>query len=367
MNKIILILSIFFFIVDSSAQSKKEQIDILNTRIDSLQSILLTERSNYKIADQKLEKSKQKLEQESESNAALQNHIIKLGQAINVLKKDKQTNQLKIKELRDSIQSLKGTLELCGLITEPKTISSTKSGCAILLTDLKRTPAGFFLKGSPYTGAVFNAPYRDTLMYGMFKNGLKHGLWMESVHSQLKFTQFLFGKKQGPYFILDLKIKDSFIKIYELFNSVSDIKSLVLLIHQYKFYVHHIELTSYSEDRKNGQHISYRHNSDNYYFNVEIGNYKNGKKQGTWYNAYNVTMKNWNGYSIPETPNTGNFVISNYNEDKKNGVTEKHQSGVLKERIRYKDDNYDGDYERYDSSANLISITKYKDGREIRN
>jgi uncharacterized protein (TIGR02145 family) len=101
MNKYILLLSFLIATIQLKAQSKKEQIQILSLRIDSLSGVLLNERNTYD----------NQIKEYSQIKFILKGEIQTLKQSIKSLETDKQTIELKLSEriqiIEDSLRDLK--------------------------------------------------------------------------------------------------------------------------------------------------------------------------------------------------------------------------------------------------------------------
>jgi antitoxin component YwqK of YwqJK toxin-antitoxin module len=127
-----------------------------------------------------------------------------------------------------------------------------------------------------------------------------------------------------------------------------------------------IEITNFERGLKNGEINKIINN------HIVFGSYKNDTVNGKWLEytlgGYGQMESMFENGEIlnPSISESKYYKEINYEFGVKNGVYESYTNGIIRERIYYKDDKYDGNYEIYDSNGNLITLKTYSEGKEIK-
>ncbi len=297
----------------------------------------------------------------------------------------KRINDLEFKYsiISDSLESLGKILEYYSIFTNTSSNPiKYPSDSIVNLKLLEISPQGFYFNDKPYTGYTFNIDpnnQNDTVLLGYLENGLKNGKWFsfDVFNRFLEVKTYLNGIENGP----ELKLSGTFDKSYNqrftgmelftLFNNVDDFVSLLYLVNDKLPESSHIgfnsiEITNFERGLKNGEINKIINN------HIVFGSYKNDTVNGKWLEytlgGYGQMESMFENGEIlnPSISESKYYKEINYEFGVKNGVYESYTNGIIRERIYYKDDKYDGNYEIYDSNGNLITLKTYSEGKEIK-
>lgn len=191
--KIIIAVFIIFFSLNLNGQSKKEQIIILNNRIDSINNVL--------------EKMKYDLDTLSKSNLNKSNLIYSYKNEILSLRNQYtelyNINLVKNEKMVSDINHLKARINtMYDSINMPPVNSIDFADIGISYYDIKSDENAFSFKffntydtSFPLLKGKFKFPYAE----GFYKNGYKNGLWVYYLcdHTKKYEGYFLNGKKDG--------------------------------------------------------------------------------------------------------------------------------------------------------------------------
>ena len=296
----------------------------------------------------------------------------------------KRINDLEFRHsiISDSLESLGKILEYYSIFTNTSSNPTKYSSDSIVnLKLLEISPQGFYFNDKPYTGYTFNIDpnnQNDTILLGYLENGLKNGKWFSFDGNRfLEVKTYLNGIENGP----ELKLSGTFDKSYNqrftgmdlftLFNNVDDFVSLLYLVNDKLPESSHIgfnsiEITNFERGLKHGDINKIINN------HIVFGSYKNDTVNGKWLEftlgGYGQMKSMFENGEIlnPSISESQYYKETNYEFGVKNGVYKSYTNGIIRERIYFKDDKYDGNYEIYDSNGNLITLKTYSEGKEIK-
>lgn len=359
-----------------SIENEMVKLKTLQSKLESEKSKLESEKSELQSEKSKLESEKSELENKLEKLSILvskNNEELNLLRKLNGIKKDTTKNNQNIKKIGD--------------------------GSVISVGELTLSPNGYKYQNKPYTGYLWNLKegnyiydcHQSTydyefelsdLYFGMVKDGLKDGIWVESKNgwtNTLKITKYEKGKINNgfileidwdlSYYLIieELKFKNffdslpdnnQFIEITENIEEQTDIITKNFKYEGSKNYVRNKQIQEFYKSLNSQEKIEFT--KDLYkILTVKLNQVENPKDLLFLLNGY-MTFKAVNVNEIAEE--VISLKIDNYEMGKKSGLS---IDTKLKTVTAYHQEDEDNPFHSAPYGSNYhwnLNVSNYKNG-----
>ena len=391
--------------LQSQLESEKSELESEKSELESEKSQLKSEKSELESEKSQLKSEKSELEKKLKKLSLLlskNNEELNLLRKLNGIENDTSTNRQNIKEIGD--------------------------GSVISVGELTLTPNGYKYQNKLYTGYLWNLKkgnriednyqiydreyYNSSgLYFGMVKDGVKDGIWVENKNGLVKITKYEKGKINNGftleigwdlshYLLMSMRkdgFKQDFVqsdksKTQELYKTlctqldqVKNLNDLLILLDGYvklntelprnsdqNRHEVHIKIDNYENGKKNGLSIDTKYIRDNgtYIWDLNNLNYLNGLLDSVsvrGHYSYGTSLNNTDITFFISKPDfisigeTDEYELENYKQGKKDGVQTYYKNGVLTLKEKYSEGELNGDKEVYKKGV-VQSLETFSNG-----